>query len=73
MIKKAETKTDKTQIISAIKEYPFILFIFSVVIILNIALMVGILRFPFSILALIGFAVFVFWYVDRLGGFTLFR
>ena len=70
MIIKAEIKTDKTQIISAIKEYPFILFIFSVVIILNIALMIGVLRFPFSILATIGFAAFVFWYV---GGLLFFR
>lgn len=65
-----ENKTNKTQIISVIKEYPFILFIFSVVIILNIALIIGVLRFPFSILALIGFAVFVFWYV---GGLLFFR
>ena len=70
---KAETKTDKIRFLDVIKDYPFALFIFLIFIVLNITLFIGVLRPPLSLLALVGFAVFVFWYFDRLGGFTLFR
>ena len=67
---KAETKTDKIRFLDVIKDYPFALFMFLIFIVLNITLFIGVLRLPLSMLALVGFAVFVFWYV---GGFTFFR
>ena len=70
---KAETKTDKIRFLDVIKDYPFALFIFLIFIILNITLFIGVLRPPLSLLALVGFVALVFWYFDRLGGFTLFR
>ena len=61
MTKKAETKTDKMQFLNVVLLILFIFLIF---------LAVGLLSPILSILATIGFAVFVFWYV---GGLLFFR
>ena len=61
MTKKAETKTDKMQFLNVVLLILFIFLIF---------LAVGLLSPILSILATIGFAVFVFWCVGR---FIFFR